>query len=408
MLFRSEDSVLFIREYAIVNFHAAERKYNDISLFLKHYFRIIKNESRFPVVIGHFAEYSRKRNVFYDSDPLNSPYPAIMLDSVQTLDSVFIQVLTNRVTLSNFIPFDTVQPAFRYFAEFRYQSAGFKQMDEQTPFSRKSIHSGFIWKLPYSLYASANAALYKGDYSNNNFSVDLNFSRIKNDDFIHNAGISAKTELMDPEFVYQYLNSNSYYWNNNFGAGRQVSLSAWMHSKVVNLNLSYLQLTDFVYGSVRAIPEVHFESFGYVHADIHSVLKPGKFYIETTAGSNLLPDSVPVRLPMFYAKLRTGIEFPMFRGALKVFFGAEALYFTEFYADTWLLSAAIFGNQDNTLIGNYIYPGVFAGINVKRVRVFAMLDNASAGFLDMNYYAMPYYPRFDRFFRWGISWSFYN
>jgi hypothetical protein len=403
-----EDSVIFSREYALVNFHAAERKYNDISFFLKQYFRIVKNESRFPVVIGHFSEYSRKRNVFYDLDPLNSPYPAVLIDSVQTLDSVFIHVLTNRLTLSNFIPSDSLLPAFRYFAEFRYQSAGYRQMEDTIPYFRKSIHGGIIWKLPQSFTFSSNAALYIGEYNKDNFSLDINFARKNNNDFINNTGLSAKAELLDPQFVYQYLNSNHYFWDNNFGPQRQVSISAWISSRFAKMNFSYIQLTDFVYGSAHDVPAVFSETFGYVHADIHSVLKPGKFYIETTAGVNLLPDSVPVRLPMFYGKLRAGIEFPMFHGALRCFFGAEALYFTEFYADTWLLPAAIFRNQDNITIGNYIYPGLFVGINIKRARLFAMLDNAAAGFLDMNYYSMPYYPRFDRFFRWGISWSFYN
>ncbi len=403
-----EDSLIFSREYANVNYITAERKYNDATYFLKQYFRVFRKNQHFPLIIGHSANYNRMKNVYYDADPLHTLYPDILIDSTVTLDSVYIQLLTNSFTLSNYFPGDSSTPVFRYYAEFRYQNALFRQLSDTIPYFRKSLHGGVILQLPHSLLFCGNASFYKGEYSNGNLSVDFQLLRSLRNGFVHRAGLVVKNELLDPLFVYQYLNSNHYFWDNDFGAQRQLTVSAWADAKYFRANFSYVSLKDFVYIGILNQPEVYSRSFGLVHSDVTAVFRPGKFFIETTVGVNSLPDSVPVRLPAFYGQIRTGIEFQMFKGALKAFIGVEAFYFTEFYADLWHLPAALFMNQDQVLIGNYIYPSAFAGINIKRARIFAMLDNATAGLLDMNYYAMPYYPRFDRFFRWGISWTFYN
>jgi hypothetical protein len=125
-------------------------------------------------------------------------------------------------------------------------------------------------------------------------------------------------------------------------------------------------------------------------------------------GINYISEDSPLRLPLFYAQLKAGIEFPMFKKALTAFFGLEGIYYSPFQADIWSVPAGLFQLQNDVETGGFLYPSVFAGFNIKRARIFVMLENISSGFFQMNYYAMPAYPRYDMFFRWGVSWSFYN
>ncbi len=403
-----EDSTLYDRQFALVNFLTAERTYRDVKVYVKEFYKITKSEAQLPFVIGHTSSLKTMKNVFSDTDPLNSPYPNVWLDSLETYDSTYVFQLTNELSLSNFSPLDSIKPDFQWWLGYQLQHSNFKQRGDKETFTRSMVRGGIQMMLSSSVNFNVRLNYYNGKYNHSNYHAIAELSRKFNSKFIRTTGVQLSSSAMDPLFLYQRNTSNHYIWSNQFLPQKQQSIAVILKTLVAELNLSYKLLSDHVYLNEFAFPEQDSNSTGMFHAHLKSVLTPGRFYIESQFGINALPEDATVRLPAFYALMKAGIEFPMFKNTLKAFVGIEGLYFTKFYSDTWSPSTGLFHLQDRKEIGNYVYPGVFVGIHLKRARIFVMMENVTAGLFDMDYYAMPAYPRYDRFFRWGLSWSFFN
>ena len=88
--------------------------------------------------------------------------------------------------------------------------------------------------------------------------------------------------------------------------------------------------------------------------------------------------------------------------------GIDARYNTSFYADAYEPATARFYQQNSQKIGNYPFIDLHVNLKLKRTRFFFILMNAASGLVGENYYVAPNYPYYQRTFRIGVAWSFYN
>ena len=97
---------------------------------------------------------------------------------------------------------------------------------------------------------------------------------------------------------------------------------------------------------------------------------------------------------------------------LKCDFGADLRYFTSYYAPEYVPyigQFAINTNSSNkTKIGNYPFVNVYANFQLKHTRFFVMLEHATSGMGNKQYFLTPHYPTNGRILRFGLSWNFYN
>jgi len=403
-----EDSVLYDRQFTLVNFITAERTFKQSEVFFQNYYKISKNTSILPLVVGLKTERKGSHNIFADTDPMNSPYPQVLLDSLITYDSTRIFLYTNTISFSNFSPIDSLKPNFRYWFAYSHINVFMNQSKMLKRFEAGKFNAGVYAQLPAEISVSAFVDFYKGNFNDNNYSFQAVLRKNFNKGFVKEAIAGVTSDLRDPLFVYKQYVSNHFVWDNDFNTVKQNSLYAFVNTNLGSLKATYVVLNDYVCLNETLLPEQYSKAISLLNVHFHSIVTPGIFYIESTAGMNSVSKDSPLRLPSMYAEVKTGIQFPMFRHALKAFLGVESVYFTSFQADTWSPATGLFAIQNQNEIGSFLYPGVFAGVNLKRARLFVMLDNVAAGFLPLNYYAMPGYPRYDRFFRFGLSWSFFN
>jgi hypothetical protein len=391
-----------------VNFYTAERRYKSTGYFLKQYYRLTKQGSAVPVVIGHQFNIRTQKKVFTDTDPLNGSYLQLLLDSASTYDSTYVFQMANTFSFSNYIPSDTAMPGIAYHIAYRLESVNYKQFESKSVYTGSLIFAGLNIRLPANMTVKANVNYYFGNVKTNNYFANVEVVRKLSGGFFRHAGMAFSSEITDPLFMYGKNLSNHYTWDFDFAGQKQNRTEAFVNTRAGSTRLGYSTFSLIVWLNENGEPEQFETTSGVLFADVQTVLKPGKFYIEPHLGINYISKDSPLRLPLFYAQLRAGIEFPMFKKALTAFFGLDGIYYSPFQADTWSVPAGLFKLQNDVETGGFIYPGVFAGFNIKRARIFVMLENVSSGFLRMNYYAMPAYPRYDMFFRWGVSWSFYN
>lgn len=403
-----EDSVLYDRQFAQVNFYNAERKYRNFTGYIKQYYALTQKESIFPLYIGHESKIITQKNNFSDPDPAGSPYNYIFLDSTNTYDSTYFLNFSNSLTLSNFSPADSVLPAFRYWIKYQNCNTRVRKIGTEDIYLSNKIAAGASVKI--YRYCSLNPELYYyfGPYNTSDYNVSLSMKRKYNASIIEKAGLNISISKIHPQYIYQHFYSNHAIWQNEYNAQGLFAFSLDLKTSNFALNAGYFSVSDYVFLNEYQLPVQLDEKTTIFHADLSGEYSIRNFFTEGILGTNQLNENSPYRFPEFYLQLRAGYEFPMFKKALYTFIGIENIWFSSFSANSWSFVTGLLHVQNEMKIGNYNYPGVFVGVKIKRARIFIMMENITAGLTKQNYYAMPEYPRYDRFFRWGVSWTFFN
>ena len=84
-------------------------------------------------------------------------------------------------------------------------------------------------------------------------------------------------------------------------------------------------------------------------------------------------------------------------------------YWTSYYGQAYSPALARFYNQTEQLIGNYPFVGIFANLEIKRLRFYLRFEHANYGKTSPeNYFMAPYYPTNRGTFRYGLAWTFYD
>lgn len=97
---------------------------------------------------------------------------------------------------------------------------------------------------------------------------------------------------------------------------------------------------------------------------------------------------------------------------LAVELGADAYYFTKYYAPDFCPQLNQFAVQENggsrIEIGGYPFVDVYANMHLKRTRFFVMYSHANAGNGNRMYFLTPHYAQNSSVIRMGLSWNFFN
>ena len=96
---------------------------------------------------------------------------------------------------------------------------------------------------------------------------------------------------------------------------------------------------------------------------------------------------------------------------LKCDFGADARYFTKYYAPDYspaLGQYTVQTGDSKTEVGNYPIVNVYANFHLKHTRFFVMMSHVNAGTGKKNYFLTPHYALNERILRFGLSWNFFN
>ncbi len=97
---------------------------------------------------------------------------------------------------------------------------------------------------------------------------------------------------------------------------------------------------------------------------------------------------------------------------LTVELGADATFFTKYYAPDYLPQIGQFAVQKNAdariELGGYPFVDVYANMHLKRTRFFVMMSHVNKGSGNKMMFLAPHYPQNGKVLRIGVSWNFYN
>ncbi len=121
------------------------------------------------------------------------------------------------------------------------------------------------------------------------------------------------------------------------------------------------------------------------------------------------PDILPVPTLNVFTNLY--LKFKIVK-QLSVEFGADAYFFTKYYAPDFVPQINQFAVQQNAAsrvkLGGYPFVDAYANMHLKQTRFFIMFSHVNAGNGDRMYFLTPHYPLNSRVLRMGLSWNFFN
>lgn len=230
---------------------------------------------------------------------------------------------------------------------------------------------------------------------------------------------------MNPTFYYRHYHARHFWWDNN-------NLDKILHSRIEGL-FHYSKTKTTLRVAVDEIQNYTYMAMGYNIADdkrtgntIDVRQKGGSLSLITLAlGQNFKLGPLNWENMITYQKSTDNDVLPVpdlniysnlylrFKIAhvLKCDFGADARFFTKYYAPDYspaLGQYAVQTGDNKTKVGEYPIVNVYANFHLKQTRFFVMMSHVNAGSGSRNYFLTPHYPLNQRVFRFGVSWNFYN
>ena len=242
---------------------------------------------------------------------------------------------------------------------------------------------------------------------------------------------NAYIKNLNPVFFYRHFHSKHYWWDNTDlskimrtrieGTLHVGKLGTTLRAGVENIkNYTYLDNASVAVtnndGKVtsyknNAIVKQEGSNIQILTAMWQQKLKAGIFHLDTevvyqkSSNENILP------LPELSAYANLYLKSALVKDVFNVELGADARYFTKYYAPDYspVMGQFYLQNPNEKIeIGGYPMINVYANLQWKRTRIFVMMYHINQGSGDSNYFLAPHYPINPKMLKIGISWNFFD
>ena len=231
---------------------------------------------------------------------------------------------------------------------------------------------------------------------------------------------------LKPTFYYLHYHSKQFWWDND-------DMSKIIHTRIEG-KFGYEKTKTTVRVAFDNIKNHTFFAMGYNVTDdfgrtgntlsvvqksgaislltleLQQKLKLGPLHWDNVITYQKSSDDMALPVPDLNIYTNLFLRFKIAR-VLKCDFGADARFFTKYYAPDYspaLGQYAVQTGENRTEVGNYPIVNVYANFHLQRTRFFVMMSHINAGQGKPDYFLAPHYPLNQRIFRFGVSWNFYN
>lgn len=229
---------------------------------------------------------------------------------------------------------------------------------------------------------------------------------------------------LNPTFYYRHYQSRHLWWDNKLEkeTRSRVEGSFCMKKTGTTLRVAFDNISNYTYfaqkynitedygrtGNSVGVKQ-HADNISLITLQLEQDFKLGPLRWENSITYQKSSNDEVLAVPALNAYTNMYLRFKIAR-VLKVDLGADARYFTKYYAPDYSPAIGQYTVQDNgaanVKTGNYPIINVYANMHLKQTRFFIMMShvNASSG----EYFLTPHYPINSRVLRFGLSWNFFN
>ncbi len=360
------------------------------------------------LVLGHEGRYGQFYRKFTDDFlPPAGFYQGLYLDSNETADSLAVTEFRNQFSIRNF-------RSSTWYWKLGLTSSYFTLL---MPVWEQQIHKTSI---------EAETNLQITDKLSLNGQLNWIFqdptgaggfwgqgSAKWNTSFPVEAGITIRKQALD--VLLQRFSGNYYRWGN--GSLGETFTESKLYAKAGNrtfsIGVSLHQLNGWGYMSANdSTPRIAGKDGS--SADIQLVSAWMSYHLHWKwihwlgrIQANYTGDS-RLNLPTVQTSQSLFFEFGFRKTDLRLQFGTDFFFQTQWKGDAWMPSTGLWMNQNSFNTGGFPRIDPFATMKLKRTRLFVKFENAFQGFPADGYFTVPLYPMMDRVWRLGFSWDFYD
>ena len=363
--------------------------------------------------ISYSILFKNQSYLYTDADPMSGFYQNVLLDTVNTHDSIHVNSIENTIEWSNSKfrddPACAGQPLLlrlalkhRYSKIFGYSTdTSFISLIPEINLSARIIKGikiatdGF-----YILYG----------YNKNDFSASGSLINTIKTDSVNNRfyGIKADYLRQSPHFFDQVYSSNNFFWNYSYKPALTQHASLFYNDKTLYTYLSYYNIKNYIYYDNYALPKQYCHYFEVLQLGLNKDFKWKNWEIDNKIVYQKIFGADVLRLPDIMTNHAFYFSHFFFKKALTAQFGIEGTFFSSYYPNAYMPATREFYLQNNFKSDNYPFIDFFVNLKIKRARIYLKFDHVNSGLMGYNYYMIPHYPMSDRAFKFGISWMFYD
>ena len=215
-------------------------------------------------------------------------------------------------------------------------------------------------------------------------------------------------------FYMRHYHSKHFYWDNDLEKIFKTRIEGEIKAPRwgTQLKAGVENIKNYAYFNQQAVPDQFSGNIQVLSATLKQDFKLGIFHLDGDITWQKSSNQTILPLPDFSIYGNFYIDAKLAKNVLSVQLGADVRYFTKYYAPGYMAAIGQFFLQpedDLVEIGNYPIINVYANIHLKRTRIYAMMYHVNQGMINRpNAFYAPHYPINPRFFRFGISWNFYD
>ena len=374
-----------------------------------------------------FIDYANTKNYYADNF---LPYDSI--DGTEYLRIRNTAGLTLIEGINKWIPFGASAYVTHEYRQFTLpDSVGGTGRDHTHTYKENNVMLGGNIKRTlgnaFHFNATAETVLAGTDLGAFNIegNADLNF-RLWSDTL--RLRVEGYMKNTNPSFYYRRYHSQHYWWDNDLNKefrtrlGGSLSIDRWrtrLYAGVENIkNYTYLAGTPYMpgdYSSPLSLSSITARQYTgnlqVLSATLFQNFKWGVLHWDNEVTAQLSSKEEILPLPLLNVYSNLYLKF-VYAKVLKVQIGADARYFSRYYAPDYAPALEQYFVQEGehkVQVGGYPFVNVYANFHLKQVRFYVMYYHVTQGlFENSNSFLAPHYPVNPRMFKLGLSWNFWD
>ncbi|MDR1951214.1 MAG: hypothetical protein LBP96_03175, partial [Bacteroidales bacterium] len=374
---------------------------------------IIPKLSRNFGYLSHAIEITRFRTMYNDRQFGIGNYPAVFRDSTQTLDSTFVDLMRNTVSL-NFGDVTSYQNSqffnvsvgvivdlakvrtgdvvldtnksnpFYYYEDFN------RDFNYFYPFARMRLNYKDQYFLTVGAISQTDLHHPSGSPSSISINAGLDYFFGKTN---FREGVFAEFNFSDvrPRPFQEFYISNNYLWDYPFENTQTTNLAVGARWKGFHLRAEHTIFNNYIY-----LTPIHFEQADQSFSIFKTTLEKTFKFLSILAFDTRLvyqqnTSETFLQLPKFATRSALYFDFNLL-GTTPVQAGVEVYYNTPFYSRFYNPTLGSFYDQRELETGGFAYMDAFLNLRVQRANLFLKFTNAGADFMGYNYMMTKGYP----------------
>ena len=373
--------------------------------------------------IGHSLEFSKYSKVYSDaistSDNVGRSFYFDRFNLSQTAshDSISVRNIDNKFFLT-LQPFSNDALLSKVTGGFGYQILnyyGFKPEYYVKGNRNETSHNTYFYgkaqgMLKQYINWDAFARIYTSGYYLGDLEVAANLalSVYPIREGIH-LKLHGETRLQEPGYYEQNLYFNHHNWNNDFVKTSKTKLEGSIEIPYTQTKLSvgYALIDNMIYYDSTSVVRQFKSPVHTLAASLEQNVRLWAFHFDHKIVYQMTSNDEVLPLPKLTANIRYYVQFPIVKNVLEVQVGANAVFYTKYFIQSYSPDLGVFYNQRTYEWGNNPYIDLFINAQWKTASIFVKYTDAFDGFLERGYFSAANYIRPSTAFKFGITWPFY-